>query len=294
MADPRTDFDWTQARAFLAAAETGSFSAAARKLGVTQPTLGRQVAALEGSLGVLLFERTARGLVLTQTGMDLLDDVRAMAKAADHLALTASGQSQEIAGHVTVSATDLMALLHLPMAFEELRQTAPGIDIEIVTANHVSDLRRREADIAIRHVRPDQPDLIARLVRETQGRFYASTDFLDSHGRPKTVADLATMDFVGFDDVNRMAAYMNGIGIPVTRDNFRISSANGIVAWDLVKRGFGVGAMVEETAAITEGVECVLPDLAPIPVPIWLVTHKELHSSRRIRIVFDTLARILS
>lgn len=294
MADPRSDFDWTQARAFLAAAETGSFSAAARKLGVTQPTLGRQVAALEGSLGVLLFERTARGLVLTQTGMDLLDDVRAMAKAADHLALTASGQSQEIAGHVTVSATDLMALLHLPMAFEELRQTAPGIDIEIVTANHVSDLRRREADIAIRHVRPDQPDLIARLVRETQGRFYASTDFLDSHGRPKTVADLATMDFVGFDDVNRMAAYMNGIGIPVTRDNFRISSANGIVAWDLVKRGFGVGAMVEETAAITEGVECVLPDLAPIPVPIWLVTHKELHSSRRIRIVFDTLARILS
>lgn len=294
MADPRTDFDWTQARAFLAAAETGSFSAAARKLGVTQPTLGRQVAALEGSLGVLLFERTARGLVLTQTGMDLLDDVRAMAKAADHLALTASGQSQEIAGHVTVSATDLMALLHLPPAFEELRQTAPGIDIEIVTANHVSDLRRREADIAIRHVRPDQPDLIARLVRETQGRFYASTDFLDSHGRPKTVADLATMDFVGFDDVNRMAAYMNGIGIPVTRDNFRISSANGIVAWDLVKRGFGVGAMVEETAAITEGVECVLPDLAPIPVPIWLVTHKELHSSRRIRIVFDTLARILS
>ena len=294
MANARADFDWTQARAFLAAAETGSFSAAARQLGLTQPTLGRQVAALEEALGVLLFERTARGIVLTQTGLDLLDDVRAMATAADHLALTASGQSQAIAGHVTISTTDLMALLHLPPAFEALRATAPGIDIEIVTANHVSDLRRREADIAIRHVRPDQPDLIARLVNETQGRFYAATDFLDRHGRPETVADLARMDFVGFDDIDRMVGYMNEIGIPVAAQNFRISSANGIVAWDLVKRGFGVGAMVDETAAITEGVECVLPDLAPIPVPIWLVTHRELHSSRRIRVVFDTLAEILA
>ena len=288
------DFDWTHARAFLAAAEDGSFSAAARRLKMTQPTVGRHVAALEQALGVALFERDGRGLTLTTPGLELLEHVRAMRQAADRVVLSANGQSQTADGHVTISGTDMVSAMHLPQALERLRQTAPGITVEIIAANHVSDLLRREADIAVRHVRPEQPDLIARLVRETAGRFWPSTDFLDRHGRPATVAELAAMDFVGFGDIDRMAAYMQAIGVPVGRQNFRVSSANGIDAWELVRRGFGIGAMVEETAILAPEVECVLPGLPPIPVPIWLTTHRELRTSRRIRVVFDVLAEALS
>ena len=293
MANPPS-FDWSQARAFLAAAEGGSFSAAARTLGLTQPTLGRQVAALEQALGVTLFERGGRTLALTGAGLELLEHVRAMGDAANRLALAASGQSQAVEGQVTISATDIAAAYHLPDALRTLRQTAPGITVEIVASNAVSDLRRREADIAIRHVRPEQPDLIARKVREITAHFWAARDYLDRHGRPTNVEELAAMDFVGFENPPRMVAHLNAMGIPVTERNFRIGSANGVVSWQLVRKGFGVGVMTRDAALLSPEVECLLPELDPIRVPVWLVTHRELRTSRRIRIVFDILAEALS
>ena len=288
------DFDWNQARAFLAAAEGGSFTAAAQRLHLTQPTAGRQVAALEKALGVTLFERMSQGLVLTRSGLELLDHVRTMHESANKVLLAATGQSQTVEGHVTISATDMMSSDHLPPALISLREKAPGITVEIVADNRLSDLRRREADIAVRHVRPRQPDLIARMVRESAAHFYAATGFLDRHGRPETPADMAKLDFVGFSEPAEMVDYLTAIGIPVTTSNFRIRSSDGRVAWALVRQGFGVGAMVRETAMATEGVERLLPDFPAIPVPIWLVTHRELRTSRRIRIVFDLLAEALS
>ena len=197
-----TSFDWNQARAFLATAEEGSLSAAARALGLTQPTLGRQVAGLEETLGVLLFDRVGRSLVPTEAGLSLLEHVRAMGEAANRVSLAASGRSQAIAGHVCISASDVVAQYMLPPVIGELRRKAPEIEIELVASNTVSDLRRREADIAIRHIRPEEPDLIARLVRETTARLYAATSWLEENGRPKTAGDLAGASFVGFGDVD--------------------------------------------------------------------------------------------
>lgn len=286
-------FDWNQVRAFLVTAEEGSFSAASRALGLTQPTLGRQVSALEDRLGVILFERLGRSLSLTPSGLELLDHVRAMGDAASRLSLTASGQSQRIEGRVCITATDVVSMYLLPDALKRLREVAPGIEVEVVASNDVRDLRRREADIAIRHGRPEQPDLIAKLLRETSIHLYASSDYLDQHGRPTSPSDLSEAVFIGFDQSDRLLTRLNEIGLTLTKNNFKLISESGAVAWELVKQGLGIGLMVKEVGDRTAGVECVLPDLDPIMVPIWLVTHRELHTSRRIRLVFDLLAASL-
>ncbi len=294
MKHPQTPFDWNHIRAFLATAEEGSLSAAARHLGLTQPTLGRQVAALEQDLGLLLFERPGRTLRLTAAGDELLAEVRAMGAAADRVALVASGQSQSIEGRVAITASDVYSAFLLPEALRKLRLRAPNLTIDVIAANDIRDLMRREADIAIRHVRPDQPDLIARLLREDTAHFYASKSYLERAGRPETLADLARHDFVSFGDTDQMLTHLNPLGIPVTETNFRVGSQSGVVAWELVRQGLGIAPMSDTVAAGATGLERVLPDMDPIVFPIWLTTHRELHTSRRIRLVFDHLAAHLS
>ncbi len=287
-------FDWNQARAFLATVEEGSLSAAARALGLTQPTLGRQVASLEAALGIVLFERVGQSMVLTPSGAELLDHVRVMRDAASRMSLTASGQSQTIAGRVRITASDIFSAYVLPPVLRRLRELAPHLEIEVVAANDIRDLQRREADVAIRHVRPEQPDLIARLLHEAKGYFYASTSYLDRRGRPSSLQELLDHDFISFGDIDRMLGYMHELGLGVTRDNFRLGSENGIVAWEFVCQGLGIAPMSENVGAKTVGVERMLPDMDPFIFPIWLTSHRELHSSRRIRLVFDTLADALS
>lgn len=287
-------FDWNQARAFLATAEEGSLSAAARALGLTQPTLGRQVAALEARLGVTLFERVGRSVQLTQSGIELLEHVRAMADAANRMSLTASGQAQTIEGQVRITASDLMSAHILPPALHHLRAVAPRLEIDIVAANDVRDLLRREADIAIRHVRPEQPDLIARRVREETARFYAAQSYIAARGRPSVADGLADHEFISFGDKERMLEYLAPFGLGLDRGSFRLGSESGIVAWEMVRNGLGIAVMSDEIAAKFAGVEPVLEDLEPFVFPVWLVTHRELHTSRRIRLVFDHLADFLT
>lgn len=287
-------FDWNQARAFLATAEEGSLSAAARALGLTQPTLGRQVAALEAELGVTLFERVGRSLSLTRSGIDLLEHFRVMGEAAARISLAASGQSQAIEGQVRITATDMVATYHLPPILKRLREVAPGIEIEIVASNEVRDLRRREADIAVRHVRPEQPDLIARRVAETTAHLYASSEYLDRRGRPQCPSGLADADFIGPEQPERLLAQLNALGLSLTGENFKLTTSSGPVILELVRRGLGISFLPGDWAALAPELECVLPQLEPISVPVWLVTHRELHTSRRIRVVFDLLAEELA
>ncbi len=287
-------FDWNQARAFLATVEEGSLSAAARALGLTQPTLGRQVAALEEDLGILLFDRVGKSLVLTPSGLELLDHVRAMCDAAGRMSLTASGQSQTIDGQVRITASDVMSAHILPPAVERLRKVAPLLEIDIVAANDIRDLQLREADIAIRHVRPEQPDLIARHVSDATAHFYAAKCYLDRHGRPESLDALSDHPFIGFGDNNRMIERLNAFGLSLTRDNFRLGSESGVVAWEMARHGLGIIVMSDEVAADAPGIERILPDMDPFIFPIWLTTHRELHTSRRIRLVFDLLADFLT
>ncbi len=284
------NFDWNHVRSFLATVEKGSFSAAARVLDQTQPTVGRQVAALELALGVTLFERVGKSLNLTTAGAEVLVHVRDMADVATRISLTATSQAQTIEGQVRITASDVMSAYQLPPILKQIRLIAPRLDIEVVAANDLRDIQRREADIAIRHVRPTQPDLIAKLVAEAKAHFYAAPSFLDQVGRPNDENALAKLDFVGFGDVAVMTSYLENAGIPVTNANFRASSKNGIVAWEMVRQGLGVCVMSEDVAALTPDVERLLPEREPFVFPVWLATHSELHTARRIRVVFDLLA----
>lgn len=287
-------FDWNQARAFLATVEEGSLSAAARALGLTQPTLGRQVAALEEDLGILLFERVGKSLVLTPSSLELLDHVKAMCDAANRISLTASGQSQTIEGQVRITASDVMSAHILPPALKKLREMAPLLEIDVVAANDIRDLQLREADIAVRHVRPEQPDLIARHVSDATAHFYASNIYLDRHGRPESFDALSDHAFIGFGDNDRMIERLNAFGLSLTRENFRLGSESGVVAWEMARQGLGIIVMSDDVAADAPGIERLLPEMEPFVFPIWLTTHRELHTSRRIRLVFDLLADFLT
>ena len=283
-------FDWNQVRAFLATAEEGSLSAAARALGQTQPTVGRQISALEEALEVTLFERVGRSLVLAPAGRELLEHVRTMADAASRVSLVASGQNQAIEGRVRITASDVFCADLLIPAIATLRDIAPRLEIDVVAADDIRDLQRREADIAIRHVRPEQPELIARLVSEESARLYAARSYLERRGRPTTKEDLAQHDFVAFAEADRMIGFMKEFDIHLSRENFRLGSASGVVAWEMVKQGLGLSIMSDQVGRRAEGVEVVLPDLTPVVFPVWLVTHRELHTSRRIRLIYDHLS----
>lgn len=282
-------FDWNRARAFLVTAEEGSLSAAARALGMTQPTLGRQVTALEEELGVVLFERVGRGLVLTAGGLDLLEHVRPMGEAANRFALSASGQSHTLEGSICLTASEVISAFLLPPVLQQLRRLHPAVDIKLVATNEVRDLRRREADISIRSGKPTDPNLVATRLRDTPARLYATPGYLKQIGSPKTLADFSRADFIGFGDEDRFMNGLNALGFSLTPKNFPIQTANHMVLWELVKNGLGIGAILEEVGDAEPAVERVLPSLAPIPVPAWLVAHREVHTSRRVRMVFDLL-----
>lgn len=287
-------FDWNRARAFLVTAEEGSFSAAGRALAIAQPTIGRQVSGLEEELGVALFERVGSALVLTAAGMDLLEHVRTMGEAATKVSLTAAGQSLSVEGTVCITASELIAAYVMPPIIARLRREHPGIEIEIVASNTARDLQRREADIAIRNFTPTQPELVAKKIADRCARLYASPAYLERIGNPTSPADLVNAEFFGFDRTEMMIKGLRSLGLELTPKNFPIVTTNHLVQWELAKQGVGICIVMDEVGDAEPRVRRVLPDFPPLTVPVWLTTHRELRTSRRIRVVFDLLAEALA
>lgn len=288
------DFDWNRAKAFLATAEEGSLSAAATALGATQPTVGRQVAALEAELGVSLFERTGRALALTPNGLALVEHVKAMADAAGAMSLAASGRTEAIEGTIRITASESYAVFVLPPIIAELRRSEPGIRIDLIATNAVSDLRRREADIAVRSGQPGDPSLIARKVKDDEAALYATSQLLDAIGRPQRPEDFDNAPFVGFEENEAFINGMNGLGFRLTSDNFIAWSGDHMAHWALVKEGIGVGAMLCTIGDTEPCVERATPEFDLPTFPVWLVAHRDVKTSRRVRLVYDFLADALS
>jgi DNA-binding transcriptional LysR family regulator len=286
-------FDWNKARAFLVTAEEGSLSAAARALGMAQPTLGRQVDGLEQELGIVLFERVGRGLQLTPGGLELLDHVRVMGDAAGRVSMNALGQSQTLEGRVCISASETYDAVLLPPIIAKLRILEPDIHVEIVVSNQASDLRRREADIAIRNFRPTEPDLIAKKVGEADAVLYATPDYIEKIGNPTMPQDLRHAHFVNLDHAGMMIKALNKLGLGLTEENFPLLTESYLVMWELVRQGVAIGILDAHIGDADPIVRRVLPNFQPLIFPIWLVSHRELTTSRRIRRVYDYLAEEL-
>ncbi|WP_223788839.1 LysR family transcriptional regulator [Marinicella meishanensis] len=288
------NFNWNHAKAFLKTVETGSLSAAAVDLGMTQPTLGRQVTALEEELGVVLFERVGRGLVLTPNGEQLLDHVRKMAQSADHLSMLASGQNENIAGKIIITATDVMAFHVLPSIIIALRRAEPELSVEVIASNSASDLLRREADIALRAFRPTEPELIGRKLRDDESYLYAANTYLQQLGNPDRPDQFSQANFLGFKDNQRYLETLRGWGFALHDGHFSVICESLIIHWQMVLEGAGVGVMAGAIGDHEPRVRRIVPTLPPFISELWLVTHRELKTNLRVRRVFDFLAHHLS
>ncbi len=217
-----------------------------------------------------------------------------MGDAANRVSLAAGGQAQSIEGSICITASEIYSAFLLPPAVARLRREAPRIEVEIVASNETVDLRRREADIAIRSFRPTQPDLIARKVRDDRARLYASPGYLDRLGSPATPQDLSAADFIAFDTTPVLMDGLNALGLSLTRANFPVMTQNHLVQWHLAITGVGIGVFPEAIGDAEPGLRRALPDLAALEFPIWLTAHRELNTSRRVRLVFDLLAEMLA
>ena len=288
------DFDWNRARALLVTAEEGSYSAAARALGSTQPTIGRQVAALEEELGVTLVQRVGRGLELTEAGLDLLEYVRAMGEAARQVSLAATGRSRSLEGLVRITASESLCAFLLPPVLDRIRQLHPGIQVDLVATPDVRDLRRREADIALRNFRPKDPELTAKKVRQDPAWLYGTPAYLERIGPIGTAADLARAELLAYDRTEAMLGHLQRMGAPLGPHSIPIATGNHLVQWALCRAGLGLCFMMQNVGDAEPSVVRIPEVLPPMPVPIWLTTHRAVHTSRRLRAVFDLLAEGLA
>jgi DNA-binding transcriptional LysR family regulator len=286
-------FDWALVRSFLAVIERGSLQGAARALGSSQPTLGRHVAELERQLGVPLFERTGRGLVPTRAALSIAGHARAMSGGAEAIARELAGRERQVAGTVRISASQVVAVHLLPPLLTRLREAEPRIAIEIVATNALSNLLRREADIAMRMAPPAQQSLISRRIGQVEVGAFAHQDYLRRRGTPREAADLLRHDLIGFDRDDLIVRSFTAQGIPMTRDAFGLRSDDHLVLWQALRAGAGIGFAATWLARQDAQLRRVLPDL-PIPaLPVWLTVHREIRASARIRAVYDFLAQAI-
>lgn len=288
-----TSFDWSLVRSFLAVLEQGSLLAAARQLQASQPTIGRHVAELESQLGLVLFERTGRGLLPTETALRLADAARVMQNGADALARNVMGADHAVSGTVRITASQPVSCYVLPSLLAQMRQLLPEVQVELVASNAVSNLLRREADIAVRMVQPDQATLIARRVGKVALKACAHQDYLRRRGVPRHPSDLLAHDLIGGDRNDETLKGFAAAGMPVSREQFAFRTDDLIVVWQAVRAGLGIGFVSEHQIRTDPAVTPLLPKLKIEPLPVWLAVHKEIRTNPRIRAVYDFLAESL-
>jgi DNA-binding transcriptional LysR family regulator len=277
-------------RTFIEVARDGSLSGAARRLGLTQPTVGRHVDALEAALGLTLFTRSPRGLTPTPAAQALGPHAEAMAAAAAALGRTASGEAAADRGTVRVTASDVMGCEVLPAILAAFHAAHPGIAIELALTNRTEDLARRDADIAVRMVRPTQSGLIARRIGASRIGLYAHRDYLARFGAPRSLADLRSHCVIGFDRDSRTFRSVGEFAANLTRDDFGFRCDNDLAQLAALRAGSGIGGCQDNIARRTPELLAVLPDAIHYALDVWLVMHANLKATRRARLLFDYLA----
>lgn len=293
MTDSIDRFDWALVKSFLAVLDAGSLMGAARRTGALQPTLSRHITEFEAQLGAPLFERTGRGVSPTPAALAIADAARQMQAGAETLSRTLAGQRDQTTGVVRLTTSMVAAAYLLPPVIAALRREEPGIVIELVASNQLTNLLRREADIAVRMVRPVQSSLVARKIGSVGIGAYAHERYLQQAGTPQAPADLARHALLGYATDDVIERGFAAMGVALRRENFAIRTDDQVAYGMLIAQGAGIGFVAHYNAPHWPGVRRVLPQL-PIPsLPCWLAVHREIRSSKVVRRVYDFLAQAL-
>ena len=208
--------------------------------------------------------------------------------------LRAEGTNSTLAGTVRITSSTVVAHYILPPLLRDLREMFPGIAIELVPTESVENLLLREADIAVRMFRPTQLELITRKIGESPLVCCAEARYLQRRGMPQSPGDLSTHDLIGYDRSDIMLRAAKGMGFDVTREDFAVRTDSQTANWELAKAGLGVGFAQAVLVRNTPGMVALLPGFEPPPLEVWLTTHRELFTSRRIRAIYDRLGELLT
>ena len=282
--------DWSHWRSFAAVVAEGSLSAAARRLRLSQPTLGRHVESLEQTLGVTLFERTLSGLRPTETALRLYELVANAERALAEAQIVAEGSAGQLEGAVRITSSTVTSHYILPPILADLRRTFPAIAIELVPTDSVENLLLRESDIAVRMFRPTQLELVARKLGEIPVVACAHESYLARKGTPLVPEELTGHELVGFDRSELIITVARVMGFTLQREDFLVRTDSQTALWELMKAGLGIGFAQAGLVRDSPGMRAILPMLPLPPLEVWLTTHRELFTSRRIRAVYDNLA----
>jgi len=289
----RPDVTWDLYRSFLAVVREGSLSGAARRLGLTQPTVGRHVDALEHGLGCALFVRHRAGLSPTEQALDLVPHAQAMESAAAALVRQVSGEAEEPQGTVRVTASEIVGCEILPRMLAGFRAEYPGIVLELVTSDRVTNLLTREADIAVRMTRPEQGALVAKRIGAVPIGLFAHRDYVRRNGLPGTAAELRHHSGIGFDQDARAFAALRARGMELDRSVFDFRTDSNPAQLAALRAGMGIGGAQTAIARQDTDLVPVLPDEFSFSLEMWLAMHEDLRSVRRVRLLFDYLGQAL-
>ena len=280
---------WDWYRTFHAVLELGSLSAAAHELGLTQPTVGRHIDALEAVLGGELFTRSPTGLLATELAREIAPYAAQLGTTSAALLRAASARRGVIAGTVRISASEVIAVEVLPPIIAELQDAHPELVIELSASDAIEDLLHREADVAVRTAEPAQEALIVRKVGGgLPVGMFAHRRYLAKRGTPATSAELAGHRLVGFDRqtayIRLMAKrYPKLVALPTT---FRADSNLAQLA--AIRAGVGIGMCQVGLATRNRELVRVVPSVA-FALPCYVAMHENLKASLRCRAVFDAL-----
>ena len=282
--------DWALWRSFAAVIEHGSLSAAARALGLSQPTIGRHIETLEADLAIPLFDRGLTGLKPNANALRLYPKVQQAQASLAEANILAEGAQEDETGTVRLTASMIISNYVLPPILAGLRRHHPRIALETIPSDSAENLLMREADIAIRMFRPTQLELVTRHLGNIEIVPVAHEDYLARHGRPASLEDLWTHDLIGFDRSDAIILHARRLGFALTRDHFMLRSDDQAHLWEMVKAGLGIGFGQKNLARLTPGLVALPLNLDIPPFPVWLTTHRELFTSHRIRAIYDALA----
>lgn len=281
--------NWDDARVFLAVCRESTLRGAARVLGVDQATVGRRVNALEKSLNATLFLRTSEGYALTAVGEAALQSVENMERSALDLERQVLGLDDRLTGTVRVTTTDSLAIDFLIPAIARLHDAHPDVSVQMDASTQLLNLAKREADIAVRNTRPDNPDLIARRIARWPVGLFASQAYIDRHGAPEPGILFEGHDLVVYQPHLQSQKDLTLVSEPLGRGRIVAALSSSLLVRRSIAAGIGIGE-VPIVSGERDGLVRLWPDRTrPLPYDVWLVTHADLRHTARVRVVIDEI-----